>query len=55
VLFGLGDVDRVDVVEVRWPSGHVDRVPDVPVDRYVTLTEGEGLTPSGEEPEPGED
>jgi hypothetical protein len=51
VLFGLGEAERVDALEVRWPSGHVDRVTDLPVDRYVTLTEGEGL--SAGSPGPG--
>jgi hypothetical protein len=51
VLFGLGDVERVDALEVRWPSGHVDRVTDVPVDRYVTLTEGGALVPAALGPE----
>jgi hypothetical protein len=55
VLFGLGDVDRVDALEVRWPSGHVDRLTDVPVDRYVTLTEGEGLSPADAAPAGGKE
>ena len=42
LLFGLGGVERVDSIEVRWPSGHVDRYPATAVDRYVTLTEGSG-------------
>jgi enediyne biosynthesis protein E4 len=41
VLFGLGSQDRVEAIEVRWPSGHLDRFPGVPADQYVTLTEGE--------------
>jgi hypothetical protein len=41
LLFGLGRVDRVDGIEVRWPSGHVDLFPGTAVDRYVTLTEGQ--------------
>jgi hypothetical protein len=51
LLFGLGTVDRVEAVEVVWPSGRVDRVTDVPVDRYVTLTEDESPVPAVE---PGE-
>jgi hypothetical protein len=51
VLFGLGAVARVEAVEVVWPSGRVDRVTDVPVDRYVTLTEGQSPAPASD---PGE-
>jgi hypothetical protein len=40
LLFGLGDAARVDSVEVRWPSGHVDRLTGITADRYVTITEG---------------
>jgi hypothetical protein len=40
LLFGLGELERVDAIEVRWPSGQVDRFPGVAADRYVTLTEG---------------
>lgn len=40
--FGLGDATRVQEVEVRWPSGLRERFTDLPVDRVVVLTEGEG-------------
>jgi hypothetical protein len=36
--FGLGDVERVDV-EVRWPTGRVQRVANPPLDAVLTLTE----------------
>ena len=39
--FGLGRRAQVDLVEVRWPSGQVDRVRGVPADRKITLREGE--------------
>jgi hypothetical protein len=39
--FGLGGRSRVDLVEVRWPSGRVDRVRGVPADRKITIREGE--------------
>src|SRR5262249_41453832 len=38
--FGLGEATRVDSIEVRWPSGIVDRLKDVPADRVVTIKEG---------------
>jgi hypothetical protein len=45
---GLGPVERVERVEVRWPSGRVDVLaagtdrPAVPIDRSSRLVEGEG-------------
>ena len=39
-LFGLGDVDVVDDIIVRWPSGVVDRHEGVPTRAYVELREG---------------
>jgi hypothetical protein len=39
-LFGLGAASRVDELVVRWPSGVVDHLRDVPVDRRLTVTEG---------------
>jgi enediyne biosynthesis protein E4 len=40
LLFGLGEADRVDALEVRWPSGHIERVGGFRADRYLTITEG---------------
>jgi hypothetical protein len=45
LLFGLGRATRVDVVEVRWPSGLVESFPVPPIDRYTTLREGAGAAP----------
>jgi hypothetical protein len=42
LLFGLGSERRVERLEVRWPTGRVERFPEPSVDRYVTLKEGEG-------------
>jgi len=41
VEFGLGGVSMVERVEVRWPSGTVDRFENVPAGRLLTVTEGE--------------
>ena len=40
--FGLGQRQRVDVVEVRWPSGRVERIPDVTPNRMLVVEEGAG-------------
>jgi len=38
VHVGLGDVDRVDTVEVRWPGADDPQViRDVPADRVLTV------------------
>ncbi len=46
VHFGLGKAARVDAIEIRWPSGQIDRLADVPVNQIVKVMEGSGkLTP----------
>jgi hypothetical protein len=42
LLFGLGSETRVERLEVRWPTGRVERYPEPAVDRYLTLKEGAG-------------
>jgi hypothetical protein len=41
--FGLGRDERVTGIEIRWPSGAIERVANVAADRYLTIVEGEGL------------
>src|SRR5439155_1840735 len=38
--FGLGNARSVDALEVRWPSGRVDRYPGVTADRRIRIREG---------------
>ena len=38
--FGLGDHDRIDRVEVRWPGGGVDVLDDLAADQALTIVEG---------------
>ncbi|MFW6202650.1 MAG: CRTAC1 family protein, partial [Gemmatimonadota bacterium] len=38
--FGMGDADAVDRLVIRWPSGAIDELVDVPLDRTITITEG---------------
>jgi hypothetical protein len=40
VHFGLGDAERVERLEVRWPSGLVQEFADLAGDRHVVLEEG---------------
>ena len=39
LLFGLGLSNKVDKVEIRWPSGIVSHLQDLPVRQYVQVTE----------------
>jgi tetratricopeptide (TPR) repeat protein len=41
IHFGLGRIDRIDSVEVTWPSGHVDRYLSLRADTGYLLREGD--------------
>ena len=42
VHFGLGATDRIDYIQVRWPSGLVERFQDLKPDSIHELKEGAG-------------
>jgi enediyne biosynthesis protein E4 len=44
--FGLGSADRIGRLEVRWPSGRVDAMTNLPADRVLVVREGEGVVQS---------
>jgi len=44
LTFGLGQRERAEAVEIRWPSGQVDRLSDIPAGQTITVTEGQGIT-----------
>jgi enediyne biosynthesis protein E4 len=41
--FGLGTASKADTVEIRWPSGLVQRLENVPGNRVVKVREGVGV------------
>ena len=43
--FGLGAAEKIDMVEIRWPSGKVETIRDLAADRFCTFLEGEGVVP----------
>jgi hypothetical protein len=43
LTFGLGSVQRVDSIEVAWPSGQVDRTGPVVANQVAFVQEGRGL------------
>jgi len=44
LVLGIGKRAKFDWIEVKWPqpSGVTERFTDLPVDRYITLVEGQG-------------
>jgi hypothetical protein len=52
VHFGLGTAARIDSVDVRWPSGLIERFDDISVDAFHTLTEESGKALSAKQTSP---
>jgi hypothetical protein len=46
LTFGLAQRDSADSIEIRWPSGQIDKLSAVPAGETVTVTEGKGITSS---------
>jgi enediyne biosynthesis protein E4 len=44
IAFGLGEKALVDLLEINWPSGAVDRMHNLAVDRFIRIQEGGTLT-----------
>jgi enediyne biosynthesis protein E4 len=45
IHFGLGKRATIDALQITWPSGAVDTLKDVPVDRIIAVKEGVGMVP----------
>jgi hypothetical protein len=43
VHFGLGKATKIKTIEVRWPSGAVDKINDLNVNQSVQIKEGAGI------------
>jgi len=46
LTFGLAQHEKADSIEIRWPSGQMDRLSNVNVGQTVTMTEGKGIISS---------
>ena len=42
-ILGVGSAGKLDFVEIRWPSGKVDKLTNVPLNSYVKVVEGSGI------------
>lgn len=50
--FGLGDDDRIEELEVSWPSGHKQTFADLAADQLYTIAEPTGDPPPRGRPQP---
>ena len=41
--FGLGGENKIDEVEIRWPSGKLEILREVPADFIYSIVEGQGI------------
>jgi hypothetical protein len=48
----LGEATKIEQVEIHWPSGAVDVLKDLAVDKFYSVLEGKGVVPF-EEIRPG--
>ncbi|MCI0691178.1 FG-GAP-like repeat-containing protein [candidate division KSB1 bacterium] len=44
--FGFGNATLIDSLKIEWPSGNVEVASNVPVNRFIIVTEGSGI-PTG--------
>ena len=52
VHFGLGKADKIEWVEIRWPSGLMERFSGLSADQILTLKEGTGVSAEAEAKKP---
>jgi hypothetical protein len=45
IHFGLGKRTKIESLVITWPSGQVDKLTNVPIDKIVAVKEGVGIVP----------
>jgi enediyne biosynthesis protein E4 len=43
VHFGIGKAEKIELLEIRWPSGQVDTLKDVKPNQQIFVEEGKGI------------
>lgn len=43
-ILGIGKADKIESLEIKWPSGKVDKLSNLPINQYLKIVEGEGLS-----------
>ena len=46
IHFGIGKQTKIDVVEIRWPSGKTETIKGLATDKFYSIREGEGVVPT---------
>lgn len=41
-LLGIGKADKIESLEIKWPSGKVDKLTNLEINQYIRIVEGEG-------------
>jgi hypothetical protein len=44
LTFGLGQKEQAETVEIRWPSGQIEKMTSVGGGQTIIVTEGKGIT-----------
>jgi len=52
IHFGLGSHDHVDQVELLWPTGKKETIPNLAADRFYKVKEGKGIVSANVAPLP---
>jgi len=51
-VLGVGVSAKIQSVEIRWPSGTVDKLTNLPLNKYIKIVEGSGIIAKPNEPPP---
>jgi enediyne biosynthesis protein E4 len=43
IHFGIGKAEKVDLLEIRWPSGQIDTLKDIKPNQLIFVKEGQGI------------
>jgi len=46
VHFGIGKADKVELLEIRWPSGAIETLQDIKPNQLIVVKEGAGIVRS---------
>jgi hypothetical protein len=43
VHFGLGNEEKIELLEIHWPSGGIETIRDLAADKFYSILEGKGI------------